>query len=192
MKPPESFSFEEPNAPQRWARWGKQFNTYFTAAELGDKAKEVQVARLLNAAGAEAQEIHDLFTFETEDDRKEYKIVLKKFAEYCRPKKNIVYERHRFWSRGQKEDEPFDRWLNNLRVMAKDCEFAEEENMLRDKIVFSVFDKKVQECMLRKNDLKLADAMEYCRAAESSQRQIVEIRRGDVTSFNEVKTNPEA
>ena len=54
VKSPEQFSFEEPNAPQRWVRWEKQFTIYFTAAELETKSKEVQVARLLNAAEAEA------------------------------------------------------------------------------------------------------------------------------------------
>ena len=63
MKPPEAFNFEEPNAPQRWSRWEKQFQTYFTAAELSAKTAEVQVARLLNAAGPEAQEVHELFTY---------------------------------------------------------------------------------------------------------------------------------
>ena len=145
VKPPGPFSFEEPNAPQRWARWEKQFNTYFGAAELSEKSQDVQVARLLNAAGEEAQEIHELFVFAAEDDKKDYKKVLEKFREYCRPKKNVVFERHRFWSRSQKEDELFDRWLKDLRVTAKDCEFSEEDDMLRDKIVFSVYDKKVEE-----------------------------------------------
>ena len=97
--------------------------------------------------------------------------MLKKFAEYCRPKKNVVFERYRFWSRSQKEDEPFDKWLKDLRLIAKDCEFAEEDNMLRDIVVFYVFDKQVQEPMLPKNDLELKDAMKMCRAAESLQNQ---------------------
>ena len=62
VKPPEEFAFGEPNAPQRWARWEKQFEPYFTAAELSNKSKEVQVDCLLNAAGAEAQELYELFT----------------------------------------------------------------------------------------------------------------------------------
>ena len=71
MKPPEAFSFEEPNAPQRWARWEKQFETYYVAAELSAKTAEVQVARLLNAAGPEAQEVHASDTGSgTEDKRK--------------------------------------------------------------------------------------------------------------------------
>ena len=112
---------------------------YFVATELAGKSKEVQTARLLNAAGADAQEIHELFTF-TSDDEKEYKTMLRKLAEYDPPKRNVVFERHRFFSRNQKEDEPFDRWLKDLRLVAKNCEFAEEYNIIRDKIEFSVFD----------------------------------------------------
>ena len=189
VKPSDTFSIDEPNTPQRWARWEKQFGTYFVAAELGDKSGEVQVARLLNAAGSEAQEVHDLFVFANEDEKKDYKVILKKFGEYCRPKKNVVYERHKFWSRRQNEGEPFDKWLKEMRVIAKDCEFAEEDNMIRDKIVYGVFDKKVQERMLRKSDLTLKDATDMCRAAESSQSQLADIRKQEQLSVNEVSAS---
>ena len=189
VKPPEPFAFEEPNAPQRWARWQKQFVTYFTAAELSEKSKIVQVARLLNAAGPEAQEIHELFTFADNEDREDYTVVLRKFEEYCRPRKNVIYERFRFWSRWQKEGEPFDHWVKELRLMAKDCEFQEEENMIRDQIVYHVFDKTVQGRMLRNTELKLKDACDICRAAESSQNQLTEMRRQDAaTPVSEVET----
>ena len=56
--------------------------------------------------------------------------------------------------------------------------------MIRDDVVFSVFDKRVQERMLRKCDLTLKEAMETCRAAESSQNQISEMRKGETASFN--------
>ena len=98
VKPPESFQFEEPNAPQRWARWEKQFETYFVASELEGKSKEVQVPRLLNAAGPEAQVVHELFLYDDDEDKKEYTNILKQFSDYCRPKKNLVYETYRFWS----------------------------------------------------------------------------------------------
>ena len=186
VKPPEAFCFDEPNTPQRWARWEKQFGTYYVAAELDKKSKEVQVARLLNAAGPEAQEIHDLFTFANDDEKKEYKTILQKFRDYCRPKKNVVYERHKFWSRRQNEGEPFDKWLKEVRVIAKDCEFGDEEDMIRDKIVYGVFDKKVQERMLRKSDLTLKDATDMCRAAEASQTQLVEIRKQEQLAVNEM------
>ena len=166
----------------------KQFKTYFVAAELSEKSEAVQVARLLNAAGPEAQEVHELFEYEAEADKKKYTKILEKFTEYCRPKKNVVYERYKFWSHSQKEGELFDPWLKDLRIIAKDCEFTEEQNMIRDKIVFGVYDKKVQERMLRKSDLKLKDAIDTCRAAESSQNQMAEMRKQEASSVSEIGT----
>ena len=189
VKPPDRFAFEEPNAPQRWTRWVKEFENYFVAAELSSKTKEVQVARLLNAAGPEAQEVHDLFTYDANGDEKDYKKVLKKFSDYCRPKKNVIFERHRFWGRSQKDGEAFDWWLKDLRIIAKDCEFQEEDNMVRDKIVYGVLDRKVQERMLRNSELTLQGAIDCCRAAESSKNQLAEIRKGDVTPISEVSSS---
>ena len=99
VKHPDRFNLDEPNTPQRWARWETQFGTYFITADLDKKWKQVQVARLLNAAGPEAQEIHELFTSGTDEDQSHNKTILAKFSGYCRPKKNVMYERHKFLSR---------------------------------------------------------------------------------------------
>ena len=93
---------------------------YFVVAELAGKSKEVQTVRLLNAAGADAQEIHELFTFTSDDEKKEYKTMLRKLAEYVRPKRNVVFKHHRFFSRNQKEDEPFDKGAEELAVDLKE------------------------------------------------------------------------
>ena len=192
IKPPEAFIFDGPNVSQRWTRWAKQFETYYTAAELGSKGKNVQIAILLNAAGAEAQEVHEQFTFAETEDKEDYKLVLKKFDLYCRPRKNVVYDRHRFWSRNQCEEEPVDKWVKELRVIAKDCDFdTQEDNMIRDKIVFGVHDKRVQERMLRDGNLDLKKAVELCRAAESSKNQMAEIGKSPV-AVNELKTSRES
>ena len=109
FRPPESFSFEGADVADRWKRWEKQFETYFTAFEVSKKPKKVQVAMLLHCAGAEAQEIHEQFEFAEDESDDNYKTVLQKFREYCHPRKNKVYERYRFWSRDQIQDEPIDK-----------------------------------------------------------------------------------
>ena len=179
IKPPDVFVFDGPNVSQRWTRWAKQFETYYLAAELSAKAKGVQVAILLNAAGPEAQEIHEQFTYTETQARDDYKIVLAKFEAYCRPRKNVVYERHRFRGRNQVEEEPVDKWVKDLRIIAKDCDFeAQEDSMIRDQIVYGVHDKRVQERMLRDSKLDLVKAVELSRTAESSRTQMIEISNG--------------
>ena len=73
----------------------------FQAAEFTWKAKETQTAILLHVAGPEAQEIYQTLVFpqpgEGEDDpRQDVNAILRKFQDYCNPRRNTVYERHRF------------------------------------------------------------------------------------------------
>ncbi len=87
-----------------------------------------------------------------------------------------MYERYCFWSRDQVEDEPIDKWVKDLRTMANNCEFDnQEDNLIRDKIVFGVRDSRVKERMLRETDLTLEKAVEICRAAESTKSQMREM-----------------
>ena len=103
LKPPGHMDFSASNLDEAWRRWEQQFKTYFLACEIGKKDPDVQVAILLHAAGAEAQEIHSQFKFETGEDPKSWELVLKKFSSYCKPRKNTVFERYRFWCRDQSQ-----------------------------------------------------------------------------------------
>ncbi len=157
--------------------------TYFTASELGKKEPDVQVAILLNVAGPEAQEIHEQFQFVNDDDKKAYLKILDKFGDYCKTRKNVVYERYRFWSRNQIEDEPVDKWVKELRTIAADCEFKDQEDsMIRDKVVFGICDGRIKERMLRDTDLNLQKALDICRAAESTKSQMKEMAQDDMSS----------
>ena len=91
FRAPEPFSFDESDVAQRWTRWEKGFRTFFKASEYKKKPKDIQVAILLNCAGAEAQEVHEQFEFAEEGDDKDIDKVLKKFEEYCNPRKNLVW-----------------------------------------------------------------------------------------------------
>ena len=164
--------FDGPDVAQRWSKWRKAFETYYIAAEVSSKSPEVQVAILLHSAGTEAQEIHSQFVFAAEEDKKEVKKVLDHFDTYCKPRKNTVYERYRFRCRDQVEDEAVDKWVKELKTIASNCEFADEENMIRDQLVFGYRDQKVKERMLRESTLTLSKALEICRAAESTKSQM--------------------
>ena len=38
-----------------------------------------------------------------------------------------------------------DKWVKELKTLSTNCEFAEEDNMIRDKIVFGYRDPKVKQ-----------------------------------------------
>ena len=172
LRAPAAIQFGVPHLAEAWRKWKKQFRTYHTAAKLSKKDPATQVAILLNVAGPEAQEIFDTFTFGEGEDQGDLDTVLRKFEEYCNPRKNTVFERHQFWSRDQQEGETIDQWLTDLRTRASVCEFGDQKDLLiRDKIVFGIQDDRVKERLLRETNLTLTSATAICRAAEASCHQ---------------------
>ena len=141
---PDPFNFNGADVAQRWVKWRKTFETYFTAAEVSKKAPNVQIAILLHTAGGEAQEIHSQFIFTEQENKDDIKTVLDKFGEYCNPQKNTVFERYRFWSKEHVEGEPMDKWVKDVRTISANCEFKDEDDQIRDKIVFAYKDGKVK------------------------------------------------
>jgi hypothetical protein len=149
---------------------------------VNKKPKNVQVALLLELAGEDSLAIFKSFEYgeitdadgkKVQESADDYETVLDKFKQYCKPMKNTVYERYRFWSRNQEDKEPVDQWLLDLRALIKDCEFGDQESrMIRDKLVFGIQDEKVKEKMLREGNLKLQRAIDIIHAAELSKKHL--------------------
>ena len=90
---------------------------YALATELNKKGEPVQVATLLTVIGEEAREVYSTFNDWAEDgDDKKIKPVLKKFGDYCEPRKNIPFERYEFNRRVQEPGETYDQYRTALRL----------------------------------------------------------------------------
>lgn len=173
LRPPEPVDFKASSLGSSWLKWKQQFEIYYLACELDKKPKATQVAILLHAAGPEAQEIAATFSWGASEDKENYKQMLEKFTSYCEPRKNVVFERYEFWNRDQKESEPVDTWVTDLRNKATKCEFGDQTtDLLRDKIVFGVRDISLKERLLREPKLSLDKALDICRAVEISKFHI--------------------
>ncbi|XP_018359748.1 PREDICTED: uncharacterized protein K02A2.6-like [Trachymyrmex cornetzi] len=159
-----------------------------TANGFQEKSGEVKVAILLNTIGDEGIDIFNNFNL-SEADQKKYDVVVKKFDEYFLPKKNIIYERFLFYKRIQEPNEPVDNFVKKLKKIAQNCEFMDEQDMIRDRIVLGIADVTVQEKLLGMTDLKLEKAVEICRAKEKQKKPISPKDQGrkeetqDVTEF---------
>ena len=174
FKPPPSMRFDfAANLAETWRKWEQQFRIYFTAAELDKKNKVTQAAILLHTCGPEGVDIYGTFVFSEGEDKDDIEIILKKFRDYCEPRKNIVYERYKFWSRNQQDSESVDQWATDLKRKASHCEFGSQSNdMIRDKVVFGIQNQGVKERLLREADLTLEKALDICRTSETTKQQI--------------------
>ncbi|XP_042143633.1 uncharacterized protein LOC115316197 [Ixodes scapularis] len=158
-----------------WKNWKREFALFSTATQLSNQPEEVQAATLLITIGEEARKAYETFKFTTDEERNSVEVLIQKFEEYYKPATNLTFQEFRFGSRDQKEGEPFNEWLTELRILAKNCEFGElEDRMLRSRIILGVRDKSLQRKLLVENPT-YEKTVELCRLQEQGQEKFREI-----------------
>ncbi|CAC5383950.1 unnamed protein product [Mytilus coruscus] len=170
-QPPEMDFSHEDNLSEKWKRWKQTMNLYLEVA-MGEKTEKEQCRAVLYVIGLEGREIYNTFNFgENEADKLE--VLLKKFEDYCIPKKNVTVIRHRFNTRVQNSSESIDQYLTDLKLIAKNCEFEHlKDGLVRDRIVCGTNSTRVKERLLREDGLTLDKAVGICRADEESRKQM--------------------
>ena len=72
------------------------------------------------------------------DDQKHYEIVLaalKKLECFFKPKKDVIFERARFYRRNQMTGEPAEQFIRALYELADKCDFTDRNTQIRDRLV---------------------------------------------------------
>ncbi|CAJ1049307.1 uncharacterized protein K02A2.6-like [Xyrichtys novacula] len=185
FQPPPNLSLQG-NLAENWKCWSQRFELFSVASGVSEKSEKVQCATFLHVAGEEAIKVCNTFVFA--DAEKDKIAVLKsKFKEYCEPRKNLTYIRHVFFTRAQKQSEPIDSYVTDLKSKAKDCEFGDlHDSLVRDRIVCGITNDQVRGRLLREADLTLEKAVDICRASELTNTQVKALT--EEVEMNAVKT----
>lgn len=171
------------NVDSNWRSFKQQFELYMAAVGLDSKSDARKIALLLTVAGPQAIEVFNTFEFATPDDRNKYDEVIEKFQAHCSPRKNTVYERYVFRSRMQQPEETFDCFVTDLKLKAQSCEFGNlRDSMIRDQIVYGIYDKRTRERLLRDAQLTLEEAERQCHASELAQQHAKTFSETGVTA----------
>ena len=89
------------------------------------------------------QQADDIFaSFAPNDEEsQDYTTVKEKFETYFVVKKNIIYERAKFNSRVQEDNESVSEFIMHLHKLAKHCDFqALKDKLIRDRIMVGITD----------------------------------------------------
>ena len=78
----------------------------------------------------------------------------------------MTIQRKLFYERKQSSGETIDEWITQLRLIETDCEFHNQDEMIRDMIVLNSVNKKVQERLLETDDLDLSKASKIAKIHE--------------------------
>ena len=166
---PDPFTFDRPTA---WPEWKKRFERYRIASELTAKDEHVQVSTLIYAMGPDAEHIFESFTFASDDDDKNFDVVLNKFDEHFVPKKNIIFERAKFHKRKQEDGESVEAFIRALYDLSVNCDFkALRDDFIRDKLVIGLKNKELSEELQMKSELTLSMAIDQSRHHELIKTQ---------------------
>ena len=132
--------------------------------------------------GEKGREVHKTLTFstpeyETDGETHTWKRttteLITAFNDYCSPKKNITFERHKFKTRNQGEKESIDQYVTELRILASTCEFETlKDGLIPHRIICGIQNQAMKERLLREADLTLKKAIDICCAAEVSREQV--------------------
>jgi len=184
LPPPSALDIHDAQASEKWTKFKRAWDNYALAMELNKKAEGIQVATLLTVIGEDAREVFSTFAWENVGDDAKIEKVLEKFERYCRPRKNVPFERYCFNRRVQEEGETYEQYRTSLRKLSQSCEFNSitPQEILRDRLVFGIKDDKVRERLLREANLTLDRTDEICRAAESMARQMKVVGEGVTVS----------
>ncbi|UYV66236.1 K02A2.6-like [Cordylochernes scorpioides] len=160
------------NVAENWRRFKQRLMLYLEATEKATKPDKLKVAILLNFIGEEALEVFNTFHLK-EDEAENFDLVINKFDDFCEPKKNVIFERFKFFSATQKDGETIDSFITELKGLSTSCEFeSQKDSLIRDRIVYGIQDKALQERLLREPNLTLLKAIEMCKTDEISKQQI--------------------
>lgn len=119
---------EAGNVALNWREWKSSFDYYLIAAGKENLASREKCALFLHVIGKYGLEIFKELDLD-EKSKIDYQVLEQKFAQHCNTARNVNFERHLFFEICQHEDS-FDKFLGNLKVKSKLCEFSTLRNSM--------------------------------------------------------------
>ena len=147
------------------------------AGPLSNQSAKEKTGWLGTWIGFQGREIYKTLAWD-EGEKQDPVKVLDKLESYVRPRKNKRISRHKLKLRKQSQGESFDNFVKDLRLILMDCEYTDPDDILIDSIIDGVQAKKLQEKLLDREELTLADAIKIGQY-ELSQKQVRFVRDED-------------
>ena len=176
------------NSEKSWKTFKEDFNNFKIATELDKKPDAVQAATLKTLLGDECRHILRNLALTAEQDTSSEQIIRSLDSHFVR-KTNILFERFQFYNVTQLKNETVSQYVDRLRQQSKDCEFINEEEMLRDKLILGCCDVETRTRLLRsKKPPTLQETFDSLLISETTTCQLKEME-GQTTELNFMKYN---
>ena len=152
-----------------WTSYTEHLEQYFEANDVVSAVK--QQAILLSICGASTYQLIRDLVAPAKPISKSFPKLVKLVKDHHQPPPSFIVQRFNFNIQSQKEGETVSAFVAGLRWRSEHCKFeATLDDMLRDRLVCGVQDKRLQQCLLAEENLTFKIAMEVSQAVEAAER----------------------
>ena len=173
IQPPTGLNLSGKDKAVNWKIYKQQWENYSIVAQLYRQSEDYRVALFLYSIGQEAVKTYNSFDM-SEENRQKLAEIIKEFNNYAVGETNETYEHYIFNSREQKEGEPIDSYVAELRTLAQSCNFCTcfQDSLIGDCIVLGIRDGKTCKRLLLQNKLTLTKCTNIVKSDKVSKTQI--------------------
>ncbi|XP_062889910.1 uncharacterized protein LOC134338193 [Mobula hypostoma] len=163
------------NVTVNWRIFKQQFELYLSAIDYEGKSEKNKAVLLFHVIRNDAVEVYNNFVFE-DGDNFNLKLIMDRFEVFCIPKRNLTYERFKFFTCAQRATETIDQYVTELRKHRRTCEFALlTDSLIKDRLICGIQDNTLRKRLLREQDLNFEKAFALCKASETVMSQAEEL-----------------
>ena len=159
------------SALKDWKTYVETLEQYFAANDVTAAGKKRAI--LLSACGTSTyQLIHSLLLPTTPND-KSFAEIVAVMRDHYQPWPSIIIQMYTFNSCSHKEGESIAMYVAELKKLSTECEYGDSLNeMIWDRLVCRVNDRRIQRRLLAEPDLTFKKAMEIAQAMETADKNV--------------------
>ena len=119
-----------------WTSYVERLDQYFVGNDVASNVKKRAI--LLSNCGPQTYQLLKNLLAPEKPNTLDYSELVEVLRRHWQPKPSKIVQRYHFHSRVQKDNESISEFVAELRKLAEHCEFADLEDMLRDRLVCGV------------------------------------------------------
>ena len=129
------------------------------------------MSTLLYCLGEEAESVLVSMSA-TKEDRKDHDSIIAKLDAFFNVRRNVIFERAQFNRRNQQPGESAEEYIIALYSLAANCKYGTlESEMIRDRLVVSIWDAAVSERLQLDTELTIEKAKKSISQREAVKEQ---------------------
>ncbi|CAH8560353.1 unnamed protein product [Dicrocoelium dendriticum] len=173
---PSPLQMTESSLPDSWRIWKSKWADFATLTQLDAQPMNYQLAMFRHAIGDDARRV--LETLKFGGQKADLSEVMRTFGEFCEARVNETYQRYLFFGRDRLPGESFERYITELKLLARTCNFCEcmKESLIRDRIVIGIRNDELTRRFLRQRNLSLEQCVDICLSEARTDQQVEHLR----------------